>query len=191
MNSKIRIGQLIADARKEKGYKSQELFSEALEKRYKKNFCLRSVQKWEHGDYLPSLDNMICICDFLDLDIDYLIGRIEQPTHAVQYINDQTGLSEKAIKILKNNRETNCPEVISGLIEDDLFSELLWNILNLEKIKQEEKPRTKMIIAHLLAGLDGHEVPYVDNPVGSYEYSISKILMSIIDRITSIKEREE
>ena len=183
MNSKVRIGELIRETRIGKGFKSQQAFADALSERYQKKTGLRSVQKWERGEYLPEMENMLNICDYLDLDIDYLIGRIEQPTHAVKFIQEQTGLSEQAIQILQKNHDTRYQTILSKLIEDNRFSELLWDITMLKKAKGIDKPEAKMIGAHLLHGDD---VPYIENPVDAWEYTVSKRFMRIVENIVDM-----
>ena len=87
------MGKRIQTARKKK-YRSQSQFADAL------HVDRQSVQGWESGKHLPDLDNLISISDLLDVDLDYLTGRIDCMTHETQFICDQTGLSEPAVKNL-------------------------------------------------------------------------------------------
>lgn len=42
------------------------------------------------------------LAEIYDCDLDYLTGRLDQKTHDLQFIHDQTGLSEKAIEKLQS-----------------------------------------------------------------------------------------
>ena len=70
--------------RKEKGFKTQDAFAEALE------VSVESVRNWEQGRTLPELGTLFHICSLLDCDMDYLIGRLEVPTHDLAFIKEQT-----------------------------------------------------------------------------------------------------
>lgn len=69
------------------------------------------LSKWENGIRVPDLNELLEICDIFDCDLDYLVGRIEQPTHSLQDISDTTGLSIANIKLLQEwnkNRYYHC-----------------------------------------------------------------------------------
>ena len=68
-------------------------------------------------------------CDFFHCSADYLLGYDSMPSPAISSVHDQTGLSEKAIKILQDiysrNRATGRSEALSHIIEDPDFQYLL------------------------------------------------------------------
>lgn len=67
---------------------------------------LKTEQNWEQGIVSPTLETLLQLCDVLDCDMDYLIGRIDQRTHEIQDIHDLTGLSPIAVeKLIKNTQE--------------------------------------------------------------------------------------
>ncbi len=109
--------------RKEKGFKTQNAFAEALE------VSVESVRNWEQGRTLPELGTLFNICSLLDCDMDYLIGRLEVPTHDLAFIKTQTRLSEAAIiKILEIaffDRATRNSRTLSHFIENDNFQYLI------------------------------------------------------------------
>ena len=82
-------------ARKEAGY-TQEGLAEAF------HVHIKTVMNWEQGKAEPSLGTLIELAQFYDCDLDYLTGRIDCKTHDLQFIHDQTGLSEKAIRKLQS-----------------------------------------------------------------------------------------
>lgn len=90
----------LVEIRTAKGY-TQEKLTELL------GISRDKLSKWENGVRFPDLNELLKICDIFDCDLDYLVGRIEQPTHALQDISDITGLSTENIKQLQkwnNNR---------------------------------------------------------------------------------------
>ena len=109
--------------RKEKGFKTQSAFAEALE------VSVESVRNWEQGRTLPELGTLFHICSLLDCDMDYLIGRLEVPTHDLAFIKTQTRLSEAAIKKILEiaflDRATGNSKTLSRFIENDNFNYLI------------------------------------------------------------------
>lgn len=68
----------------------------------KMNVSLKTVMNWEQGQAIPSLETLMELADLYHCDLDYLTGRMDQKTHDLQFIHDQTGLSEKAIEKLQS-----------------------------------------------------------------------------------------
>ena len=87
------IAKRIKATRKTK-YKSQELFADAL------HVNRQTVQGWESGKTLPDLDNLVAISALLDVDLDYLTGRIDCVNHSKQFVCDWTGLSKTSLDFL-------------------------------------------------------------------------------------------
>lgn len=108
MNKTIFKERLI-QMRKQK-FSSQRAFAD----RYKEKFgCLRkprtneedydmfgTIQAWEQGKSVPSAEALCNICDLLDCDADYLLGRMDERNHDIKEIREYTGLSEEAITVL-------------------------------------------------------------------------------------------
>lgn len=63
---------------------------------------IKTVMNWEQGIAEPSLGTLMDLTELYHCDLDYLTGRIDQKTHDLQFIHDQTGLSEKAIEKLQS-----------------------------------------------------------------------------------------
>lgn len=82
-------------ARKEAGLTQAQL-AEKME------VHIKTVMNWEQGIAEPPLGTLMDLTDLYHCDLDYLTGRLDQKTHDLQFIHDQTGLSEKAIKKLQS-----------------------------------------------------------------------------------------
>lgn len=82
--------------------KSKELriTQEALAERL--GVSLKTVMNWEQGQAIPSVETLMKLAEIYNCDLDYLTGRLDLKTHDLQFIHDQTGLSEGAIQKLKN-----------------------------------------------------------------------------------------
>ena len=90
---------------------------------------IKTVMNWEQGIAEPSLGTLMDLTEIYHCDLDYLTGRLDQKTHDLQFIHDQTGLSEKAIEKLQRvaftDRATGNAQALSFMIEDPDFSYLL------------------------------------------------------------------
>ena len=62
----IKIGRFIAASRRAKGMTQREL-AEAL------GLSNRTISKWECGDGLPELANILPLCELLDITADELL----------------------------------------------------------------------------------------------------------------------
>lgn len=82
-------------ARKEAGLTQAELAD-------RMNVHIKTVMNWEQGIAEPPLGTLMDLTELYHCDLDYLTGRLDQKTHDLQFIHDQTGLSEKAIEKLQS-----------------------------------------------------------------------------------------
>lgn len=136
----IEIGERIKQARQNAGLTQSQL-ADAL-------YVTRlSVVKWEKGE-LPKLENLIELTRVLDVDLDYLIGRIDSTSHALQVASEYTGLSEKAIETIrtwsKSGGKINTVPMLSMLLTDgkqnfQTVLERLWNYCMYVPISQDAK----------------------------------------------------
>ena len=122
------LSNRIKRIRQEHGYKTQQAFADAL-------FVDRSlVRSWENEKkpVLPRLDNLLAMCKLFDCDLDYLIGRIDEPTHDIAFIHNETGLSTAAIKKLNAyGHGSRSVMMISKIIEHNDLDYLLDRIYQL------------------------------------------------------------
>lgn len=94
----------LREARKKK-YKSQEKFADDLpvspnRKSETGTKARQTVNAWEKGTRLPDLENLLEISELLDVDIDYLTGRIDHKKHSNEFICQYTGLNETSVELL-------------------------------------------------------------------------------------------
>lgn len=69
-----------------------------------KNNAVNGLRQWLNGKTIPEYHVLIKLCneECLNCTLDYLFGRIDCKTHDAQFIQEETGLSEKAIEELRN-----------------------------------------------------------------------------------------
>ncbi len=80
------ISSNIKKYREEKNYTQEELAAHM-------NISRQSISKWERGDSLPSIDNLISLSDLLDLSLDELIlnkGELPLPIHYGKFKSRKT-----------------------------------------------------------------------------------------------------
>lgn len=124
LKAKIRImKKRLKKAREEAGY-TQEKLAEVT------GYSVKMIQYWEQGEkHLPKTEFLLYLAELYSCDLDYLTGRIDCKTHDLQFIHDQTGLSEEAIKKLQRiafmDRATGNSQALSFMIEDPDFHYLL------------------------------------------------------------------
>ncbi len=73
----------------------------------------RTIKNWESGDTIPDIDTIKKICTILNCSSDYLLGLDNCSSKNIQFINEETGLSEKNIVELQLAKYT--PEIINSL----------------------------------------------------------------------------
>ena len=170
------FGDRLKKLRKER-FKTQDSFAEAIGK------TVETVRNWEQGRALPEMETLFTISSLLGCDLDYLTGRLDQKTHGLQFIHDQTGLSEKAIIVLQESRY---PEMISKLIEHPDFPRLINNLYQLSDKEVLNKLLSAMIINKITANLKGEILPQMDTGIleKQYSYTASTIFSGIVRDIT-------
>ena len=94
-----------------------------------------TLRKWRSPNGNPTLNILVRICDLLECDIDYLLGRIEESTHTIKSIQEKTGLSETSQKRLQEIIKT--PQdgkemivILDKLIQNPAFSIFLIKDIN-------------------------------------------------------------
>lgn len=101
---------------------TQERFAEAI------GVELVTVSSWEQGKTFPEFGRLLQLAKFFDVDIDYLVGRINSSTHDILFMQEKLGLSEDAIrKLMSWNEDLTSNDLdtrhwirfISEMIEDD------------------------------------------------------------------------
>lgn len=93
-NKTMNFGRGLKRARKNAGYKTQEIFADSVQR------SIDTVRNWEQGKNKPSLDDFLGLCDFFHCDADYLLDNLEVPTHELDFVCKYTGLSSEAVEKL-------------------------------------------------------------------------------------------
>lgn len=78
--------------------KGTGLSQDGFAKKY--NFSPPTVRKWEQGKAVPEYDTLVYLCEIFQCDMSYLFNQIDLPTHDLQFIYEQTGLSKVAVEKL-------------------------------------------------------------------------------------------
>ena len=109
-------------------FSSQQAFADAYIEKYGMIRVCRNridhnmfgtIQSWEQGKSVPTADVLANICDLLECDADYLLGRIDQRTHDITDAHRYTGLSSKALEQLHEYRENLANEPDWAEIHDN------------------------------------------------------------------------
>lgn len=111
--NRVIFSQRLQECRRRK-FSSQQAFADAYVKQFgmirqaKKGIdsnMFGTIQSWEQGKSTPTAEALANICDLLDCDADYLLGRINQRTHDINDAHRYTGLSSEALEQLHEYRE--------------------------------------------------------------------------------------
>lgn len=178
-----RLPEKIKKLRKEHGYKSQYAFAQALHVHEK------TVQYWETGKTIPELDSLIMISKLFNVDLDYLTEKIQEPTHDLQFICDNTGLSVDAVMALNhlNQVDPDMLKTLSQAICTRLFPKLLHalSVLTLPK-REMNKQYGEFVRNYLINKLSGQDAPYMDSPediIAVYETQALRMIDGIAEEI--------
>ena len=174
------FGENLRKARKEKcKFKTQEAFAEAF------GCNIESVRNWEQGRTVPETGTLFRLADFLDCDLDYLIGRIDKPTHDIKFISDELRLSEEAVKKLMQLSDRQL-QSISEIIEHPKYGKMTAQISDLKDKVRLNDTTAQLIINHVLKGINDQPTPPVhENMVEqAIIYNLSTIFTQIVCDIT-------
>jgi len=178
-----RLPEKIKKLRKEHGYKSQYAFAQALHVHEK------TVQYWETVKSVPELDSLIMISKLFNVDLDYLTEKIQEPTHDLQFICDNTGLSVDAVMALNhlNQVDPDMLKTLSQVICTRLFPKLLHalSVLTLPK-REMNKQYGEFVRNYLINKLSGQDAPYMDSPediIAVYETQALRMIDGIAEEI--------
>jgi len=173
------FGEKLKEARKKAGYKTQEAFAEAFDCK------TESVRNWEQGRTFPEIGTLFHLADFLDCDLDYLIGRIDKPTHDLQFITDELRLSEEAVKKLMQLSDRQL-QSISEIIEHPKYGKMTAQISDLKDKGRLNDTTALLVINHVLKGINDQPTPPVhENMIEqAIIYNLSTIFTQIVCDIT-------
>ena len=166
-------------ARKKAGYKTQEDFAKAF------HVSIDTVRNWEQGRGVPEIGTLLYLAEFLDCDLDYLIGRIDKPTHDLQFITDELRLSEEAVKKLMQLSDRQL-QSISEIIEHPKYGRMTAQISDLKDKGKLNDTTALLVINHVLKGINDQPTPPVhENMIEqAIIYNLSTMFTQIVCDIT-------
>ena len=173
------FGRRLKVARK-KRYSSQAEFAEALSVKQD------TVSKWESGRNAPEISTLFDICALLDIDLGYLLSEYDETTDTRHIIQEETGLSEEAIKCLQS---LNMKAQAGG----DMYLVMLSAM-----IESPELYRLIGQIRYYIDRLAEYETANKDDPAASdaaeykinserygVTYSFEKLLDDVLERLSN------
>lgn len=111
--------------------KSQELFLNRMSEENPDEIKTRQVfSKWEKGEAVPNLAQFALLCDLLECDPDYLLGKQGHYNDTVEKISKYTGLDQENVFSLHVDNEFS--NFINSLVFCEKFTEL-YHQLNTER----------------------------------------------------------
>lgn len=146
---KILFARRLKARRIECGYSSRSAFAVAYDRRYKNGDAdlegnnphkstQSSLKNYENENHpsIPSVEVVANICEMLDCDIDYLLGKIDHPKHIYQAMNKMCGLSAKATQnlIYWKGRHVDYTGMLNIILESYNFEHALFHMINLSEI---------------------------------------------------------
>lgn len=104
--NKILFQNRLREIRLMRGYHTQAQLAEAYNKKYNPDVLntsgiLGSIKKWESGKSIPTIEKLSNLCDLLNCDVNYLLGKIDCTSYKSSEFKLETGLSEITYEKLK------------------------------------------------------------------------------------------
>lgn len=114
--NKILFSERLSDLRRKRGYRSQYALAKAYDEKFPPkrrdeaagndgNFggVFGTIKNYENPNHSggPKLSVVCNLCEMLDCDIDYLLGKINTPKHDAADVMAVTGLSSLAVEQLR------------------------------------------------------------------------------------------
>lgn len=118
-------------AKREEMGLTQEKLAELLE--FKSG---QTISNWETSRSKITVDDMIKVARFFKCDLDHLVIGMEEPTHKIKFIREETGLTVDAIRKLTSLKDTGLDELISDIITHENAPRLL-RVLHLASNEDE------------------------------------------------------
>lgn len=150
---KILFSSRLKAQRKACGFNSTRAFAGAYNVRYRNGTAsmeddsgiLGTLKNYENPNHpgIPRLDIVANICEMLDCDVDYLLGKIDLPKHEYEAIYQKCGLSLTAIDAIseiKNGIFSCWLDTLSWMLANGLLDvDLLGSIVQLKTDTEEIK----------------------------------------------------
>ncbi len=98
-----------------------------------------SVLAWEKGDRIPPVETMVRLCELLDCDLDYLLGRCDTFRKETADISEATGLSPAAAETLIKWKSFSDGEVNPTTITFDEFAQTKFGQKTLNSLLESDE----------------------------------------------------
>lgn len=152
---KILFSERLKERRKAVGYTSTKAFAAAYNVRYKNKMAnidddsgvLGTLKHYENPNHpgMPRLDIVENICEMLDCDVDYLLGKIDLPKHSYEGMYQLFGLSERTVDQLEYWNKHEYSVVVNIVLGSPNFDNALREAGNfMEIIPTARKMQNKL-----------------------------------------------
>lgn len=148
---KATFSKHLVERRKACGYSSQQSFANAFNTRFRNgnnldgnnptSGILGTIKHYEDPNHksMPRLDIVVEMCQLLDCDIDFLLGKIDKPKHIHEAMSQECGLSQKATDKLiywKNSYFMGHKvDIVNFFLESTNFESALTHAEKISRIK--------------------------------------------------------
>lgn len=137
---KILFSKRLKERRKAVGYTSTKAFAAAYNVRYNNKMenidddsgVLGTLKHYENPNHLgiPRLDIVENICEMLDCDVDYLLGKIDLPKHSYEGMYQLFGLSERVVDQLEYWNRNGYSDAMNTVLGSPNFDNALREASN-------------------------------------------------------------
>jgi len=132
----LELKDRLKELRREKGVSVNEL-AEMLGR------AESTFRTWEIGKSNPDVDALLALADYFNCTVDYLLGKssMKIPEPDIQMICNYTGLSEKAVEVLRDSPDYNgrLRDVVNLLLENETPPPAQEEIIDGEKYRYDEE----------------------------------------------------
>lgn len=90
-----KIGNKIYELRKQRGLSQEELA-------YKLGVARQTISKWELGDATPDFKNLMAICEYFGIELEYILSNDENDNSAITKVD-----SQQETEVLPKQKLTN------------------------------------------------------------------------------------
>lgn len=156
---KILFSNRMKERRKAAGYRSIKALASVYNVRFRNGHAsleddsgiLGTLKNYENPNYLgvPRLDIVENICELIDCDVDYLLGKIENPKHMYEAMYEEYGISKKSSEQLKYWYEHGYTDIVNFILssanfdnalrEANAFAEIVPTAKALQEILEKKK----------------------------------------------------
>lgn len=154
---KILFSERLKERRKAVGYTSTKAFAAAYNVRYKNKMAnidddsgvLGTLKHYENPNHpgIPRLDIVENICEMLDCDVDYLLGKIDLPKHSYEGMYQLFGLSERVVDQLEYWNKLGCSDAMNIVLGSPNFDNALREASNFMEIVPTAKAMQEKLAA--------------------------------------------